>query len=107
MRTIHSTTRPCEFQLNKIGGNIVYAEWRDNIREIPPESGSGFIADAHPVEGICVPATEEEAMRLLMLCRYPDPSAECAVIRRPVDDAERIEHEAYHDRVEAFIAQGV
>ena len=105
MRTLHSTTRPAEFQLNKIGGEIVYAEWRDNIREL--EDGGGFVADAHPVEGICVPATENEAMRLLMLCRYPDTSAECAIIRRSEDDAERIEHEAYHDRVEAFISQGV
>lgn len=103
MRTIHCSTRPDEFQLNIVGGNIIYAEWRDNIAETPQEQGGGFSADAWPVEGIRVPATRDEAIRLLMLCRYKDTSAECAVMRRPADDAERIEHEEYFAKVEAYV----
>lgn len=103
MHQIHTVERPDEFQLNVIGGNIVYAEWRDNIREVPAEDGGGFVADAYTVEAVSVPATTGQAKRLLMLCKYPDTSAECAILRRPVDDQDRIEHEAYHARVDAFI----
>ena len=103
MHKIHTVDRPDEFQLNLINDRIVYAEWRDNIHERPAEDGGGYEADAYTVEAVSVPATLGEAKRLLMLCRYPDPSAECAILRRDISDAERIEHETYHDRVDEFI----
>ena len=98
---ITSTDRPDEFALAIVGGSIISAEWRTDITET--EEPAGFTAKVLSVAK-CAPATSGEATRLLMLCKYPDPSAECAILRRGADDAERIEHETYHDRVAAFVA---
>ena len=97
---IHTDVRPDEFRLTVMGGMIMCAEWRTDIEAT--EEPQGFTARTQTVEK-CVAATVGEAKRLLMLCKYPDPSAEVALMRRGDDDPEKAEHEAYHDRVATYV----
>ena len=94
----HTEARPDELSVVIIDGKIVDAAWTVSTAN---EDG-GFNNEVSNAGNVSIPANREEVIRLLMKCRYPRPDRECAIIRRPADDAERIEHEEFFAKVEAY-----
>lgn len=95
----HTDVRPDELSLVTDGTRILDASWTVSTAS---ENG-GWDNEVRTAGNISSPATRDEAIRLLMLCRYPRPDRECAILRRPEGDPERDEHEAYFGKVEAFV----
>ena len=96
----HTETRQDELSIIIVDGRIVHAA-RTVSTQNPDGGWDNEISD---VGCISSPASTDEATRLLMKCRYPRADKECVIMRRPVDDPERIEHEAYFAAVEQYVA---
>ena len=96
----HTETRPDELSVVIIGGKIVDAAW--TVSSANKDGGWDNVVSN--VGNVSIPASADEAMRLLMKCRYPRPDKECVIMRKHVDDPERVEHEAFYKLVAEYVA---
>ena len=96
----HTETRPDELSVVIIGGKIVDAAW--TVSSANKDGGWDNVVSN--VGNVSIPASSDEATRLLMKCRYPRPDKECVIMRKPTDDLERIEHEAFYKLVADYVA---
>ena len=100
MQTHTSTaTRPDELKIS-LDGNMIIGASRTVSEE--REDGS-FLNTVTSMGNISVPATKDEATRLLMACKYPRADKECVILRKAADDPEKVEHEAYYQRVSEYV----
>lgn len=96
----HTETRPDELSIVVIDGRIVDAAWT-----VSSVSKDGvWDNEISNVGNVSIPASYDEATRLLMKCRYPRPDKECVIMRKPMDDPERVEHEAFYKLVAEYVA---
>ena len=96
----HTETRPDELSVVVIDGRIVDAAWTVSSTS----KDGGWDNEVFNVGNVSIPASYDEATRLLMKCRYPRPDKECVIMRKPTDDPERVEHEAFYERVSEYVA---
>ena len=96
----HTEDRPGELIIVVIDGKIVDAAWTVSSEN----KDGGWDNEVSNVGNVSIPASSDEATRLLMKCRYPRPDKECVIMRKPTDDPERIEHEAFYERVSEYVA---
>ena len=97
----HTETRPDELSVVVIDGKIVDAAWTVSTAN----KDGGWVNEVSNVGNISIPASSDEATRLLMKCRYPRPDKECVIMRKPTDDQERVEHEAFYELVSEYVAK--
>lgn len=97
----HTETRPDELSVVVIDGKIVDAAWTVSTAN----KDGGWDNEVSNVGNISIPASSDEATRLLMKCRYPRPDKECVIMRKPTDDPERVEHEAFYELVSEYVAK--
>ena len=88
-----------EFQVVVDDGMITCASWcvatkLPNVKFCNHVSSTGRIK---------VKASRDEAIRLLMLCRYPNTAMECSIVRRSENDNERRDHKEYFSKVKAYV----
>ena len=96
----HTETRPDELNVVVIDGRIVDAAWTVSSAN----NAGGWDNEISNVGNVSIPASSDDATRLLMKCRYPRPDKECVIMRKPTDDPERVEHEAFYERVSEYVA---
>lgn len=96
----HTETRPDELSVVVIDGRIVDAAWTVSSTS----KDGGWDNEVSNVVNMSIPASSDEATRLLMKCRYPRPDKECVIMRKPTDDPERVEHEAFYKLVTEYVA---
>lgn len=96
----HTETRPDELSVAVIDGRIVDAAWTVSAEN----KDGGWDNEVSNVGNVSIPASSDAAKRLLMKCRYPRPDKECVIMRKPMDDPERAEHEAFYERVAEYVA---
>ena len=97
----HTETRPDELSVVVSDGKIVDAAWTVSTAN----KDGGWVNEVSNVGNISIPASSDEATRLLMKCRYPRPDKECVIMRKPTDDQERVEHEAFYELVSEYVAK--
>ena len=97
----HTETRPDELSVVVIDGKIVDAAWTVSTAN----KDGGWDNEVSNVGNISIPASSDEATRLLMKCRYPSPDKECVIMRKPMGDTERVEHEAFYELVSEYVAK--
>ena len=97
----HTETRPDELSVVVIDGRIVDAAWTVSSTS----KDGGWDNEVSNVGNMSIPASYDEATRLLMKCRYPRPDKECVIMRKPTDDPERVEHEAFYELVSEYVAK--
>ena len=96
----HTEIRPDELSIVVIDGKIVDAAW--TVSSVNKDGG--WDNEVSNVDNVSIPVSSDEATRLLMKCRYPRPDKECVIMRKPIDDPERVEHEAYYKLVAEYVA---
>ena len=96
----HTDTQPDKLSIVVIDGKIVDAAWTVSSAN----KDGGFDNEVSSVGNVSIPASSDEATRLLMKCRYPRPDKECVIMRKPIDDPGRVEHEAYYKLVVEYVA---
>ena len=96
----HTETRPDELSVVIIGGKIVDAAW--TVSSTNKDGGWDNVVSNGG--NLSIPASSDEATRLLMKCRYPRPDKKYIIMRKPIDDPERIEHEAFYKLVAEYVA---
>ena len=96
----HTEDRPDELSVVIIGGKIVDAAWTVSSAN----KDGGWDNEVSNVGNVSIPASSDEATRLLMKCRYPRSDKECVIMRKPTDDPERIEHETFYKMVSEYVA---
>ena len=96
----HTETRPDELSVVIIGGKVVDGAGRVSSAN----KDGGWDNVVSNVGNVSIPASADEATRLLMKCRYHRPDKECVIMRKPTDDPERVEHEAFYKMVSEYVA---
>lgn len=96
----HTEDRPGELSIVVIDGKIVDAAWTVSSAN----KYGGWDNEISNVGNVSIPASSDEAKRLLMKCRYPRPDKECVIMRKPMDDTEHVEHEAFYKMVSEYVA---
>lgn len=99
-RTFSADENPAEFTVSLATKNWLHAaEWRSGERSVS-EDGSTMTVTCHYVLRGC-PATYDNLVAMLAACRYTT-SEEVALMRKPDDDHDKVEHEAYIAAAKAF-----
>lgn len=96
----HTETRPDELSIVIIDGKIVDAAWTVSTAN----KDGGWDNVVSNVGNVSIPASSDEATRLLMKCRYPRPDKECVIMRKPTEAPDRVEHEAFYKLVTEHVA---
>lgn len=100
MQTHTSTAaRPDELKIALDGNMIIGAS-----RTVSEKRDDGlYLNTVTSLGNISIPATKDDAVRLLMACKYPRSDKECVILRKADSDPEKVEHEAYYKRVVEYV----